>query len=377
MRQRVKVLQLHPDYNIKTQDFADLGEQIIKALPVDEFETTTGFLHGHPLHGEPESRAEHSVYFGFSVHQAKGFRFSVMRKIYRFCRDTHFDVVICNRFKPVNIFLRLNPWLKIPLCIGIVHGFGDYDRLTRRLETRLLINERWRLVGVSPAVKEYLLGLNCGFTERNSFSITNAIDIDSAMQSQLPRHEARACLGLPEDAFVFGAIGRLVPVKGHINLINAFAKVREAMPRSMLIVIGEGRSRNELEAVIRRHGLQNIVLLPGMLPNAQKYARAFDIFVMPSYKEGLGLVILEAMSAGLPVIASDIPAVSPILRAAGGHLVAPGNEEMLAAGLLQHFQHSPERRFQMGQRALDYLQTHHAIEDYRNQYLQLIRHGNL
>lgn len=377
MNRRIKVLQLHPNYNIKSQDFADLGEQIFKALPTEQFETVTGFLHGQPAPGEPESCADRSIYFNFSKRQMEGLRLSAMRRIYSVCREERFDVVICNLFKPVNLFLRLNPWLKIPRCIGIVHGFGNYDRLTRRLETRLLIDPAWRFVGVSPAVKQYLLELNSGFTEQNTYSILNAIDIEAARKLQISRDEARAVLGLPADAFVFGAIGRLVPVKGHTHLIDAFARMRKTMPRAMLVIIGEGRARPDLESAIHRHGLQDRILLPGMLPEAQRYMRAFDTFVMPSLSEGLGLVLLEAMSAEVPAIASDIPAVSSIMRAAGGTLVPPGDEDSLAAALRHHFQSAREERLQLGQRAFAYLNAHHTIAHYRDQYLKLIRDGDL
>ena len=66
---RIKVLQLHPDYNIKAHDFADLGEQIFRALPSERFETVNAFLRGGPASGQPVSRAERSVYFGFSDSQ--------------------------------------------------------------------------------------------------------------------------------------------------------------------------------------------------------------------------------------------------------------------------------------------------------------------
>jgi len=377
MKKRIKVLQIHPGYNIKLEDFSDLGEQIIKSLPSDQFETVTAFLQERPNPGEPESRAERSVYFDFTDSQAKGLRLFLMREIFDYCRKEKFDVVVCNRFKPISMFLKLNRWLKIPRCIGIIHGFGSFDRLARRLETRLLIDERWRFVGVSDAVKQYMLGLNCGFNEKNTCYITNAIDSLATRKSQMTRREARAFLGVADDAFVFGSIGRLVPVKGHIHLLNAFARVRDAMPHAKLVIIGEGRSRNDLLSAIKNHGLQDYVLLPGAIPNAQRYAQAFDTFVMPSLEEGLGLAILEAMSAELPVIASDIPAISPVLRSAGGCLVPPGNEAMLAEAMLRHFQYSSEERLQIGQGEFAYLQKHHRIEDYRDQYLKLIRDGVL
>jgi len=164
MKRRIKVLQLHPDYNIKAHDFADLGEQIFKALPDDRYETVNAFLRGRPAPGAPESRAHRSVYFELSDAQLKGLRIRALWALYKFCRAEQFDVVICNRFKPVNMMLQLTRWLKVPLCIGIAHGFGEYDRFYRRRQAKRLIDKSWRFVGVSPAVKQYLLDCDCGFT---------------------------------------------------------------------------------------------------------------------------------------------------------------------------------------------------------------------
>ena len=144
MSQRFKVLQLQPDYNVKSHDFADLAEQIVKALPADRYEMTAAFLRGRPGPADPVSRADHSVYFEFSDKALKGMRLRAMWRLYQFCRKEKFDVVICNRFKPVNMMLTLNRWLKVPLCIGISHGFGEYDRLYRRRQTQRLIDRHWR-----------------------------------------------------------------------------------------------------------------------------------------------------------------------------------------------------------------------------------------
>ncbi len=188
---RSKVLQLQPDYNVKSHDFADLAEQIVRALPTERYEITAAFLRGRPGPGEPVSKADHSVYFEFSDKSLKGMRIRAMWALYKFCRKEQFDVVICNRFKPVNMMLQLNRWLKIPLCVGISHGFGEYDRFYRRSQAKRLIDKAWRFVGVSPAVKQYLLDCKCGFTEQNTYAITNAIDIEQAEALELPRQQAR------------------------------------------------------------------------------------------------------------------------------------------------------------------------------------------
>jgi glycosyltransferase involved in cell wall biosynthesis len=372
MNSRIKVLQLHPDYNIKAHDFADLGEQIIKALPRERFETVTGFLQGRPAPGEPESRAERSIYFGFSDRQLKGLRLSVSRRFYRFCQEEKFDVIICNRFKPVSILLRLNRWLKTPLCIGIAHGFGDYDRLARKLEVRCLINAAWRFVGVSPAVRQYLLDCHCGFPEKNTLSITNAIDIAQAEALQYPREEARRLLRLDPQVRLIGALGRLVPVKGHVYLIRAFALLKDKYPDAQLAIIGQGREEAHLQAEIAKSGLAGRVRLLGFRANALRYVRAFDVWVMPSLAEGLGLALLEGMSGHLPVIASDVPAMLPLIRGAGGLATPPGDVEALSAALNEYLALDEKQLHAKGEQAYAYLVEQHGINVFRQAYLNLI-----
>ena len=159
---KLKVLQLHPDYNIRALDVSDLGEQLFKALPKDKYETVTGFLSGNPSLGQPESCADRSVYFNFTSSQLKGLRLRVMWDIYRFLKKEKFDIVICNRYKPVNILLSVSRFFAIPKCIAIVHGFGDYDRSYRKRHLARNIKANWTFVGVSKAVQDYLIELKCG-----------------------------------------------------------------------------------------------------------------------------------------------------------------------------------------------------------------------
>ncbi|UYP29990.1 glycosyltransferase [Pseudomonas sp. Z8(2022)] len=372
MKKRVKVLQLQPDYNVKNHDFADLAEQVVKAFPVERYEVVSAYLGGVPSEGQPVSVAERSVYFELSQEQLKGMRFMALWRLFRFCRAERFDVVICNRFKAINMMLWLNRWLRIPTCIGITHGFGEYERVYRRTQAARMIDRAWRFVAVSAAVKDYLLQCRCGFVEGNTLVINNAIDIDKARALQLSRDEARAALGLPDGAFVFGAIGRLVPVKGHIHLVEAFASCVERLPGALLVIIGEGRARPDLEAAIERLGLSGRVLLPGARADALRFVRAFDVFVMPSLSEGLPLALLEAMSGELPVIASDIPAMAPIIKGAGGTAVRVGDVGGLTKALVEHFELPGTALRERGLCAFGYLQAHHSVGQYRSQYLALV-----
>lgn len=372
MNRRFKVLQLQPDYNVKSHDFADLAEQIVKALPTDRYEVTAAFLRGRPAAGEPVSRAAASVYFEFSDKALKGLRLRAMWQLYKFCRKNKFDVVVCNRFKPVNMMLQLNRWLRIPLCIGISHGFGEYDRLYRRKQAQRWIDKHWRFVGVSPAVKQYLLDCQCGFTDRNTYAITNAIDIDQAEALQHPRNRARELLGIDPSVRLIGALGRLVPVKGHTYLLQAFSALKDKYPTAQLAIIGAGREESSLKAEIHSLGLDGRAHLLGFKENALQYVRAFDIWAMPSLAEGLGLALLEGMSGRLPVIASSVPAMLPLIEGAGGLAVAPANVHDMVQALDTYLALSDEALAQKGEQAYQYLRRQHDIEVFRQEYLELI-----
>lgn len=369
MSRKIKVLQLQYRYHAGV---SDLAEQAIHGLPHEQFDITTAFLCGTRQPDEPESHAQRTVYFGFRKSSLAGLRMRVLWRLYRFFRDERFDVIIAHRFKPISIVMILSRILAIPVCIGVQHRIGDFDRRYRRLQARWLLRSNWRMVGVSRAVRDYLLGCGAGFTPDNTVMINNALDIEQAEKLQHPQSRARELLGLPADAFIFGTIGRLVPVKRHIHLIEAFAQLHERHPNAMVAIIGEGRSRADLEACIRHHGLEGRVMLLGSRDGALQYVRAYDVFVMPSFSEGLPMALLEGMSAHLPIIASDIDSMRSIVEDAGGHLFKVEDVDDLANHLEHMLQASPDALAEEGKRAYAYLQRAHRIEDFRNQYRDLI-----
>jgi glycosyltransferase involved in cell wall biosynthesis len=371
MTSRLKLLQLLPRYD-NQDSVAELGERILQGLPAERFDVVNAFLQGHPASAEPPAAGRRSVFFDFSDRQMKGLRIGVRRQLSRFCQAEQFDVVVVHRFKATHLFLHLNRRLHIRHCIGVCHGVGEYQRFYRRWQVRRAIDGCWQFVAVSPAVRDYLTGLQCGFTASNTLVISNALDVEQAERCQLPRATARIELGLPGDAFIFGSIGRLVPVKGHIYLLHAFAELAPENPGAFLAIIGEGRSRPQLMAAIDTLGLHARVFLLGAKEQAVRYVRAFDAFVMPSLSEGLPLALLEGMSGRLPVIASDIDSLRPILQGFGGRTFPPGDVRLLARQLRGVLEASREDRLQEGERGYAYLVREHSIEHFHQCYSALL-----
>ena len=228
---------------------------------------------------------------------------------------------------------------------------------------------------MSEAVKDYLVDLNCGFTPENTTYVTNAIDIPQAEALQLSREDARKALGLPMDARMIGALGRLVPIKGHTHLLQAFATLKDKYPEAQVGIIGSGRAEADLRADIERLGLTGRAHLLGFREDGMKYVRGFDIWTMPSLFEGLGLALLEGMSGHLPVIASNGPAMLPLVQGAGGLSHDPGNVEQLAAALDTYLALSDEQLRAKGEEVFRYLEANHTLDEFKHKYLTLIETG--
>jgi len=133
--------------------------------------------------------------------------------------------------------------------------------------------------------------------------------------------------------------GRLEPVKGVDVLIAAFARIAAEVPRVRLVIVGEGSTREALTAQVEDAGLTDRVTFTGFLDRdgLRNAYRAADLFVMPSRSEGFPIALLEAMSTGLPFVASDVGGVPEIATPQTGRCVPPEDAVALGAALVAAF----------------------------------------
>lgn len=121
------------------------------------------------------------------------------------------------------------------------------------------------------------------------------------------RRQVRSELGLPPDAFVVGHVGRFSPQKNHAFLMDIAAELVRREPRTRVLLVGDGPLRPAMEAKAARLGLQEHVLFLGLRSDVPRLIMgAMDVFLFPSFYEGLGLVLIEAQAAGLPCVLSDV-----------------------------------------------------------------------
>jgi len=167
--------------------------------------------------------------------------------------------------------------------------------------------------------------------------------------SDADRAAARRTLGLPPETQVVIQVGRLTAQKGQMHTVEAARRLRDRR-RMRWILVGEGPLRPELEAAIARADLGASVSLAGGRADVRTFLAAADLFVFPSRHEGLGIAVLEAMAAGLPVVAYGAGPLPEIVTGGEtGTLVPPGDIEGLA-GAVEALLADPPRARAMGRR---------------------------
>lgn len=134
--------------------------------------------------------------------------------------------------------------------------------------------------------------------------VNNPIDVKKFEFSKEDRDKIRAELGV-NDKYVIGHVGRFVYSKNHMFLLESFSAVVKNNRDAMLVLVGGGKLKLEIESKISELGIKDNVILYGETTEVNRIYNAFDMFLFPSHYEGLGIVLVEAQANGLPVIASD------------------------------------------------------------------------
>lgn len=175
----------------------------------------------------------------------------------------------------------------------------------------------------------------------------NAVDAQRFRFSEESRQAIRAELGVGEQRPIIASVGRLVPDKGQAVLLDALASVLSERPDALLVVVGDGVGRAELESSAARFG--DAVRFVGVREDVAALLCACDVYAQPSIRrEGLGLAALEALACERAVVASAVEGLGEAVGDAGV-LVPPGNVDALASAILELLA-QPQRRASLGRR---------------------------
>jgi len=216
-------------------------------------------------------------------------------------------------------------------------GLAKWKRAMYLAIERILSLRTKRIIAVSP--EESRAAVDVGLGNSRVVVVPNGVD----EVATVPREQAREELRLPPGAVAVGFIGRLVEQKAVDVLLKAFAQAAQDAPRLQLVVVGDGPLMHPLCELAANLDIAHRVIWLGER-DARQVISAFDVFAISSRKEGLPYVVLEAMSAGLPIVATSSSGVEILVEPGVNGLVVPPDNVEGFADALALLANSPEVR---------------------------------
>ncbi|MEE5120664.1 glycosyltransferase [Pseudomonas alliivorans] len=347
--------------------FLDCARQYASLFAGKGYRVTTVFLTGA---ADPDVVADcgsdEVLFMEFSSKAIRGLKLGAIRELRSIVASRHFSFCIAHRFKPVYIALLAT---RLPV-IGVHHAFGDYQRRSRKLFANLF-RKRLSLLGVSDSVRDDMRKSLPAWPAERIETLYNRIDVEQLQGSQFSAEDARVELGLSPSAWIVGNVGRLHPDKDQATLLRGFALALPSLPEnSQLVILGKGRLEESLKELARELSIGANVLFLGQVADARRYFKAFDVFALSSDHEPFGMVLLEAMVAGVPVVATSCGGAREVVEDVG--LLFPlGDEQRLAQGLMHMAGLNADQRQDCAERMLLRLRERFSDHAVRNVFWRL------
>jgi glycosyltransferase involved in cell wall biosynthesis len=312
-------------------------EDVIRRLDPGEFAVTVGVPAGGPF-------LERFRAAGAEVVEVAADRLSprTLARVTRLVRDRGASVVHSHG-KGAGLYGRLAARRAGAAAVHTFHGlhYAGYPpgaRAAYLAMERALVRRSHTVIHVSASQAEAArpLGLAPADCAR---VIVNGIDAARVEAGLLARERARAELGVPPSGAVLGTVARFDPVKGLEILLEAVTR----LPGAALVLIGDGPEAGALRARARRLGIQARVVFAGARPDASRWFAALDAYVSASRGEGLPLALVEAMAAGLPVVASRVAGHTDTVEHGKTGTLVPVDDAAALAGAAAAFLADPRR----------------------------------
>ena len=313
--------------------------ELVKQMDRSRFAPSVGWFVDQPA---PKEFRELGIPL-FPIQKAAGFDLQAMRKLARVVRENRIDVINAHHFMS---FVYAIHATRLAQHAGLVYTEHSEDDVLRargvwRPLGAMLLRSCDAIVGVSEGVSAALTSY-FRLGNGRARTIENGVDLTRFGNAGPSRAEVRKRLNLASGDIVIGQVANFRANKNHLFMLKAFQRAFAGRTDVKLLLIGQGfdgdpeNSEPAISAFVRDHGLEHVVKVMGYRPDVHEVLRAFDVFGLVSYREGLPLSVIEAMATGLPVVATDIDGLRGIVQPGiNGVLVTPDDVEALARALNQ------------------------------------------
>lgn len=252
---------------------------------------------------------------------------------------------------------------------------SNVDKKRRAWAEKLLSYFTDAIICVSERGRQFMIA-NQGISPERLTIIYNGVDTEKFYPDPEKKKAYREKLGIRNGVPTIGIVARLTPVKDHFTLLRAFSKLSKNISDAILLVVGDGELRNELENETGKLDLKDRVLFLGEQSDIAELLNVIDVFTLSSLSEGHNIALLEAMATSLPVVVTDVGGNQEIvLDGVTGHLVPSKSYQALADKIISVIS-DKGLMFKMGRKAREVVLSKFSVEkmaeNYRKQYIDLL-----
>lgn len=315
---------------------------LVRGSDPAKFEHEVATLHGHGVYWDRMQAA------GFTLHSLSPSKYIPLYipNLIRLIRQGQFDLLHCHLGASNIIGKPLGRRLGVPAILSHDHT-NDAQRINNRA---VFLLDRWAnrhadwFVTVSESCRNFLTKAE-GIPENKITLVPNAIDSERYRPVAVSRPDARREFSLPADVPVLAGVGRLTPQKNFQLFLDVVADLQREIPDLHALLAGTGPE----DSLLRQHaaslGIADRVVFAGYVADSRKVYAAADLLLMPSRFEGLPMTLLEAMSSGLPVVASALDGIAEVISSGkDGVLVAPGDRDGFVRAVRDLWNDAPMRK---------------------------------
>ena len=210
--------------------------------------------------------------------------------------------------------------------------------------------------------------------QRNKIrSVEVAVNIDEFLEIERDPSQKLPNISTKPSDLLITSIARLHPDKGHEYLIRAWPRVVESLPNARLLIVGEGEDQQRLQTMIEQLRLTHSIYLPGYRSDIKEILQRTDIFVRPSVNEGVNLITIQAMAAGLPVIGFQTDVPKEIIVANHNGVLVPLRDSDALANAIINLGSRPDLRARYGSNARQGVREYYSANDIFDYYLKMYR----
>ena len=356
MKKKILFLFVHLNYG-----GAEIGLlTTLKSLDKSRFDPIVVSIEKKGIVGEMIEKS------GFKViylnDKARIFNIPLIPKIVRILRSEKPDILHTSLFY-ANFFGRIaSLFKKPPIIVSEERSMYTEKKFYHVILDKILSVFTNKIIVCSKSVLDFTSKQEK--IEKNKFHlIYNAVD-QERFNIKEKKEELRARYGYPQEGFIIGTVGSLIPKKGHKFLIEATSALKGSIPELKLLLIGDGASREELRNQAEAQGAKANVEFLGAREDIPQLMKIMDVFVLPSLQEGFPRTMLEAMYMGIPVVASNISGIPEIIEEGkNGFLLTPGKFTDIMDRLKAIYS-NPELRRSVGANARKKIESAYLPKDY-------------